>query len=439
MAVEQTGEPKAGEETSAPAPPPLRASPGGLAALRVLRHREFAIFWIGQAISLVGTWMQNFAQGWVVASMTDEAFALGLLNFAMALPTLLLMPMGGVAADRMERRRILILTQWLMLVLAAITAALIFREQLQLWHLYAIALFLGVATAYELPAYQSFYPQLIDREDLPGAIALNQATFNGSRIVGPALASAFVALWGLAAAFFANAASFLAVIVSLTLVRPRPPAAGKASGSGMQMMREGIAYVRERPVMQALLGITAVTTFFVFPNLAVLMPFYAKHVLKVGEGGLGLLMSLSGLGSVIGSILLLQVAPERRVPRIMLAAGTVAITLSVLAWSPWLWLSVAAVILQSLALSFSIGVASVMMQEMVPNQLRGRVMSLYTLMFTGIMPFAALAITGLADAIGMRLELQIAAILYAAGMLFMVIRLGRAGRDAAAEAAMAAP
>jgi MFS family permease len=396
------------------------------AALRVLRHREFAIFWVGQAISLVGTWMQAFAQGYVVTSMTTSAFALGLVNFCSSIPTLVLMPFGGVTADRLERRRILMVTQWTMMILAAVMGVLVAAHRLQLWHVYLIALLLGIATAYDLPAYQAFYPQLIERKDLPEAISLNQATFNGSRIIGPAAAGALVALWGTAAAFFANAASFLAVLISLGLIRPRPPRAGAGQSSIWSMMREGIRYVRDRPRVQSLLGITGITTLFVFPNMAVLTPFYALHVLHVGAGGLGLMMSMSGAGALVGSLLLLTVPVEGRLGRMALASATTLATLSVLAWSHRLWVSAAAVALQSMAISTSLGLGSIIVQEMVPDALRGRVMSLSSLMFTGVMPVSSLLITTMADGIGMRHELQISAVLYAAMAAWLLWRFGRA-------------
>jgi MFS family permease len=301
-------------KTPAPSPAPAAtAKRGGLAVLKVLRHREFAWFWGGQAISLVGTWMQNFAQSWVVTGITHTAMALGLVNFMMSIPTLVLMPLGGVAADRVERRKILIYTQWLMLVLALIMGALVAANRLQIWHVYVIAVLSGVATAYELPSYQSFYPQLVDKEDLTQAISLNQATFHASRIIGPGLAAWFVALWGTAAAFYANAASFLFVIGGLLMIRPRPPANANKGGSAKNFMGEGFRYVKSRPELGSLLGITGITTLFIFPNLAVLMPFYAKHILATDAKGLGWIMAVSGFGSFIGAGMLLSVAPAARI------------------------------------------------------------------------------------------------------------------------------
>lgn len=395
---------------------------GGFAVLQVLRHREFALFWGGQTFSLIGTWMQNFAQGYVVATLTDSAFALGLVSFAMAVPTLVLMPLGGVAADRFERRRILIWSQVLMLILAVITGALIASGRLELWHIYLIAVPLGVTIAYELPAYQAFVPQLVSKEDFPQAISLNQATFHGSRIIGPAIASLFVKFWGTAAAFFANAASFLPVIIALLLIKPRP-AANEGGGSTKSFMAEGFRYVRDRPGVMALLGLTGITTLFIFPNFAILTPFYVLHTLKLGEGALGTLMSVSGAGALLGSAAMLSVPNEQRVGRIIACLGAILVTMSMLAWGQGLWVPAIAMVIQSFAISHSLGLASLMIQELVPDQLRGRVMSLYSLTFTGIMPFAALLISRTTDWIGMRLQLQISGVLYTVGAVALMIWL----------------
>lgn len=379
--------------------------------LRALRNREFALFWSGQAVSQTGTWMQQYAQGWVVTTLVPSAFALASVNLAASIPTLILMPIGGVAADRMERRRILLVTQVVMGVLAVLMGALVQTGHLSLWQVWVIALLLGLATAYDLPAFQSFYPLLVEREDLPQVIALNQATFNGSRIIGPALAAWIVARWGMAAAFFANGASFLAVIGSLVLIRPRS-AASEGPASTRHFMAEGLKYVRQRPQILALFGLTAITTMFVFPNAAILMPFYAKHVLHVGPGALGAIMAVSGAGAFLGAVCLLVLSRTVRIGWIMCAMALIKISLFALAWSNSLGLTIAAVAILSLGISSSLGVASTMVQESVQDALRGRVMSLYALAFTGVMPFAALAIAWLADVIGMRHELIVSAVLY---------------------------
>jgi MFS family permease len=391
----------------------------------VLKHPDFALFWGSQAFSLVGTWMQNFAQGYVVASLTTSAFALGLVNFAASVPTLVLMPLGGVAADRIERRRILIFTQWLMLILAAITGVLLHTHKLQLWHIYLIAVPLGIATAYELPAYQAFVPQLVEKEDLPQAISLNQATFHGSRIIGPAVAGAFVKFWGTAAAFFANSASFFPVIIALMMIKPRP-APPRSTASTASFMAEGFRYVRERPAVMSLLGLTGVTTLFIFPNFAILTPFYVLHTLGLQAGALGTLMSISGAGALLGSAAMLAVPREQRVMRISLCLAAILVTMSMLAWAHGLWLPVVAMTIQSFAISHSLGLASLMIQESVPDELRGRVMSLYSLTFTGIMPFAALLVSKAADWAGMRLELQVSAVLYTIAGLGLMLNLHRA-------------
>lgn len=383
----------------------------GKSVPRVLRNREFAIFWGGQAVSQTGTWMQQFAQGWVVTTLASSALALASVNFAASIPTLILMPFGGVAADRMERRRILLVTQWVMAVLAVLMGVLVQTGRLRLWYVWIIALLLGLATVYDLPAYQSFYPQLVEREDLPQAIALNQATFNGSRIIGPALAAWFVTRWGMAAAFFANGASFLAVIGSLLLIRPRA-AAVKGPPNTRRFMAEGLRYVRERPHMLALFGLTAITTMFVFPNVSILMPYYVKHVLHVGPGGLGAIMAVSGAGAFLGAICLLALPRSARMGWIISALVVIKLALFALALSHNLGLTIAAVAILSLGISSSLGVVSTMVQESVPDAIRGRVMSLYSLAFTGVMPFAALAVARLADVIGMRHELLLTAVLY---------------------------
>jgi MFS family permease len=387
--------------------------------LGVLKNREFALFWSGQTISQTGTWMQQFAQGWVVTNLAASALALASVNFVASIPMLMLMPFGGVAADRMERRKILLVTQCVMAALAVVMGMLIQTGRLHLWHVWFIALLLGVATAYDLPAYQSFYPQLVQTENLPQAIALNQATFHGSRIIGPAIAAWFVAQWGMPAAFFANGVSFLAVVGSLSLIKPKA-AIPTQPASTLHFISEGIQYVGASKDMMALFALTAITTIFVFPNAAVLMPFYAKHVLHVGSAGLGTIMAVTGAGALLGATSLLVLPRNIRIAWIMAALVLVTLSLFALGRSRHLALSVAAVAILSFGISSSLGVASTIVQESVPDAFRGRVMSLYSLAFTGVMPFAALAVARIADVIDMRRELLFAAVAYGiCGMLLM--------------------
>ena len=401
----------AAEETAGPKGSP--APEGGLAVLHVLRHRPFAIFWTGQAISLIGTWMQGFAQGQVVPHLTDKAFALGLVNFCSSIPTLILMPVGGVAADRLDRRRILIATQWAAFALAIILGTLYARGVLQLWHVMAVALALGVVSAYEMPSYQAFYPQLVEKRDLSKAISLNQATFHGARIIGPAIAGFIAPQFGLASAFYLNALSFVAVIIALSMIRTSPPEGAQRKDSFGSQMREGIEYVKARPDVMAILALTGVSTLCIFTNLAVLMPYYATFILNDGTGkALGAIMSASGVGAMTGSILLLSVPRDKRVLVIAIGAAGILTGMSIMAHSHNQWVSVGAAVIQSTCISLSMGLSSVMVQEWVPDRLRGRVMSLYMLMFMGIMPFSSLFITFIVDRVGMRQELQAAAVIY---------------------------
>jgi MFS family permease len=408
-------------------PPEIPTAGPPRSVLGALRNREFTLFWSGQAISQTGTWMQQFAQGWVVTTLASSALALASVNLAASIPILILTPFGGVAADRMDRRRILLVTQTVLALLAVAMGVLIQAGHLQLWQVWLIALLLGVATAYDLPAYQSFFPQLVDRDDIPRAIALNQATFHASRIIGPAIASGLVARWGTAAAFFANGASFLAVIGSLLLIRARAVTSNETVRTRLFMV-EGVQYVRERPQMLALLGLTIITTVFVFPNAATLMPFYAKHVLQVGPGGLGLMMMSSGAGAFLGAIFLLALPRRFRITWITASLFLRSRAVFGLSWSHTLSLSVVAAVILSFGISSTLGLASTIIQESVPDGLRGRVMSLYSLAFTAVAPFAALAVARLADVIGMRRELIIAAVLYKLCGILLIPSLRRTNR-----------
>jgi hypothetical protein len=263
----------------------------------------------------------------------------------------------------------------------------------------------------------------VEREDLPQAVALNQASFHGSRVIGPALAGLAIGWWGASSAFIANGLSFGAVLLALWLIRTRPAPSDAGARSTFGAMAEGLRFVRREPRLQALMGLTAASSLLIFPNGVVLMPLYARQVLHAGPEGLGILMSAGGLGALVGSIGLLMVEPEARVRRIIAGVAAVAIGMFLLGQSRALWLSVGAVAVLSLGMSTSMGLVATIIQQSVPDALRGRVMSVHSMMFVGIMPFAALLIPSAADLLGLARELQVAALLYALATLFLLRRL----------------
>jgi MFS family permease len=372
-------------------------------SLQPLRHSDFRRYWIGQAVSLVGTWMQVMALGWVVTGLSSDALVLGLLNASSALPILLLSLKGGEIADRVEKRRILIVTQLALMALAFVTAALVSSGRIQLWHVFALSVVQGVATAFDLPAAQSMPPELVEPKEIPNAVGLMQSIFHGARLVGPAVAGILIARLGNASAFVANGASFVAVIGTLLAITPRPPkprAAGQRGG-GRARIAEGFAYVRKDRATSALITLLTLVTTFVFPFLVVLMVYYVRYTLGVDDASdLGTLMSTSGLGSLTGSIALLSGSARTR--RAWLVGAVVGVALGMLGLS--LAHDLAHAVPCSFVLSFSVsslmGRVSQMIQERVPGELRGRVVSITSLAFTGVMPFAGMAWSFLVDRLG---------------------------------------
>jgi MFS family permease len=337
---------------------------------------------------------------------------LGALNVATTLPMLLLSVLGGALADRSEKRRILIATQVTMMLLAFLLAALVFSERIVLWHLFAISCLAGIATAFDLPAAQAFSPELVRRDEIPRAVALMQAVFHGSRLVGPALAGLLVAQFGEGSAFLANGLSFLAVIWMLLLIPDR----GRAAGSGSarhQGLGAGFRYVRHDRFVGSLLALAALTTTFVFPFIAVLMVYYVRHVLGADSRGLGTLMSASGLGALAGAVVLL-VGGDRTLRR-WLSTGLLGCALGIFGLSMVHRLAgaVPLVALVSFSVSSLMGRISQTIQHVVPSELRGRVMAIFAMAFTGLMPYAALGLSALADRIGFAAMLQLCMACYA--------------------------
>ena len=405
-------------------------------ALRVLRRVPFRRYIIGSAISDTGTWMQVMAQGYVMSTLTNKAIMLGMANLAAGLPMLLLTMVGGSAADRFDKRKILLTTQYVQIALAISIGFLIMSGKLQIWHILAFAVALGISNSFEMPTLNALVPELVTRDEIQSAIAVDRAVFHGSRVVGPSLAGIFISVWGAASAFFLNAISFVALIIALLMIPPRPRGTVEEEEKRASGIKDGFRYVaRDKPSL-AMIGLIAATTVFIFPIITVMMPLYVRLVLGLGADRLGFLMGSSAVGSVIGAIFLISIPRNKRVPIMMVNVGIVAVAIFSLSRAPSFYLATALLIFNSLGLAMNFGLANTIVQERAPDYLRGRVSAVFMLSFVGLMPVAGLGITSLSDLIGMRTALAIAAGCYA---VIALIVLGRVRRQCAQPAVAETP
>ncbi|HWE51959.1 MAG TPA: MFS transporter [Bryobacteraceae bacterium] len=379
------------------------------ATLRALRHRNFQLFFAGQLISLVGTWMQNVAQSWLVYRLTGSSALLGLVSFVGQIPVLLLSPVGGYAADRWNRRTVVILTQSISMVLALALAGLTLTNTIQIREVFVLAALLGVVNSFDIPARQSFLVEMVGKEDMINAIALNSSMFNGARIAGPAIAGILVAQIGEGWCFFANGISYIAVIGGLLAMRMGPFQPAPRSLSAFHTIREGFRYVARTGPVLALLSIVGVLSFAGLPYL-VLMPIYADSIFHEGPAGLGILMGVAGLGALIGALLLASRTVLTGLTRwVALAMVIFGITLGAFAYSRSLWFSCAMLLLMGFTGMIQMGAANTLIQSMVPDYLRGRVMSVYSMMYMGVGPFGAMFAGFAADDFGAPATLAVGA------------------------------
>jgi MFS family permease len=390
-------------------------------SVSILGERDFRVIWTGQAISMTGTWMQMIAQGLLVLELWDSAFALGAVNFANAIPSLVVMLFGGVLADRGDKRRILLVTQMVMCGIALSLAFLVVFDAVQFWMIIVAAGALGVAFGYDMPAYQAFLPELVPPERISQVVGLNSSTFHGTRMVGPAMAGAVIGAFGIATAYFLNALSFVAVIFSLLIIRHRPqPRPDGPQMSSIDGLKEGIAHTRERPHVRVILMFVALACVFLFPFMAILSPYYVKEVLHRGPGVLGALWAMSGVGSLLGAMALVWWPTQHRTLRIWIGAGLGPVGLTVMALTRDPVVAVLAAGISSISFSSQLGLFQSMLQESTPPQFRGRVMSLNGIAFNGTIPLAGIAASGLAVLVGLPQVMLGAATAYAVAAVFML-------------------
>jgi MFS family permease len=358
-------------------------------AIRALRNRNFRLFWTGNFLSNIGTWMQNVAQGWLVLTLTNSSFWLGVVGFAGSIPFLIFTLFGGVIADRVNKRRLLVVTQTVMMVLAFLLAALTYFKFLNVWGVAAIAFANGVAMAMNAPSYQALVPKLVGRDDLTNAIALNSAQFNMSRILGPTLGGYAMVLFGMAGNFFLNGLSFVAVLWALGRLR-FPQENPSRHESMLRSLRSGFAYLNSSPQMRVLMGMTAAVSFLGLPFLT-FIPYFAKIQLHVGESGLGWLLACSGAGAVLGAV---TIAVLGNIPRrgIVVTVAGVVFFASIMAFSESHRFAFSAVLacFEGFSGILMISCFNVSIQHLSNDEMRGRIMSIYATSFLGLPPLGSL-------------------------------------------------
>jgi MFS family permease len=383
-----------------------RGNPGVLRTIRALRSRNYRLFFSGQGVSLIGTWMQSVALGWLVYRLTGSAKALGAVAFAGQIPMLLLSPFAGVLADRWDLRRTLVATQSLMALQAALLTVLTLSAVITQWQIIALSVMAGMLNALDMPARQAFVVQMVERpEDLSNAIALNSFLFNGARLVGPSLAGLVVAALGEGPCFLLNAVSFAAVIVALLAMRVAPRARPHRDATLLHGLAEGFAYVlRFRPILTVLglLSLVSLTGM----SYATVMPVFAKEVLGGGPRTYGFLLGATGVGAVLGVLYLAARPSVLGLGRIIaLGAGAFGVGLIALAAVRVLWLALPLLLFMGLGMMLQIASSNTIIQTIVDEDKRGRVMSIYGMSFIGMAPFGSLLIGNLADALGVPLTL----------------------------------
>lgn len=358
---------------------------------RALRHRNYRLFFFGQGTSLVGTWLTRVATAWLVYRLTGSALLLGLVGFAGQIPTFLMAPLAGVLVDRWNRHRVLVATQALAMLQSALLAWFALTGTITVWIILVLAAFQGLINAFDTPARQAFVVEMIEaREDLPNAIALNSSMVNAARLIGPSVAGLLIAAVGEGWCFAIDAASYVAVIGSLWAMRLRPRARAAVSRQILADLHEGFAYVRRFAPIRAILLLLAFISFTGMPY-TVLMPIFASEVLHGGPNTLGLLMAATGVGAVAGALWLASRRGVLGLGRTLaIAAAAFGGGLIAFALSRWLWLSTLLLMVTGGGMMVHMAASNTLLQTLVDEDKRGRVMSFYTMAFFGMAPWGSL-------------------------------------------------
>jgi MFS family permease len=397
---------------------------------RSLRHRNFKLFFGGQIISLVGTWMQTVAEAWLMYRLTGSSVLLGVLGFVSQIPIFLLSPLAGLVADRWPRQKVVIATQTASMLLAFTLATLTLTGRIfdrahtpaghvpiGAWEIIGLATLLGTVNAFDVPARQSFLIEMVGREDLLNAIALNSSMFNGARVAGPAIAGILVAVVGEGWCFLLNGISYLAVIAGLFMMRIEKSQVVHDGVGPLEKLLEGFRFVRHTKPIRALLLLIGLVGFMALP-FSVLMPIFAGRILGGGASVYGWLMGMVGAGALFGALAIAMRQQLRGLGNVVAySAVGLGISLVLFSSSRWFWFSLVALTLAGFTMMMQFTSTNTLIQAMVPDQLRGRVMSLYSMMFLGMTPIGSLLAGKIADRVGAPITVAIGGVVTLAGGL----------------------
>ena len=390
---------------------------------RAMQHRNFQLFIAGQLTSLIGTWMQTTAQLWLVYKLTGSAALLGVFGFASQVPMLFLSSLGGYVGDRYDRQRGVIATQTASMLLAFLLAGLTLTHLINEWELIAIAFLVGIVNAFDVPIRQAFLVQMVGKEDLPNAIALNSSIFNGARVVGPAIAGFAIALVGEGWCFFLNGLSFVAVIVALLMMRIERTEIKPSKDSPLRSFVQGFQFaMRDLPIRSSLLLLSILSLFGL--QYSVFMPIFAHDILNGGARMLGLLMSAAGVGAVLGALHFAARTHYTGLARWIAATSTTcAIGLLIFSQAKVFWLCIAVLFAVGFSATSQMAATNTLIQNRVPDGLRSRVMAVYATMFMGVQPIGALIAGGMAKHIGAQNTLTVFGSLVLIGSLIFIFRV----------------
>ncbi len=368
---------------------------------RALKSRNYRLFFVGQGISLIGTWMQQIALSWLVYRLTDSVFLLGAVTFSSQIPSFVLGPFAGVLADKFDRHKVLLVTQTLSMVQASTLAALVLTNTIEIWHVLALSAFLGVINGFDIATRQAFVVEMVERrEDLSNAIALNSSLFNMARLVGPTIAGLLIAAVGEGTCILINAVSYIAVIGSLLLMRLRPFERVRQERKVWQSLKDGFEYAFGFPPIRALIMIVALLSLFGMP-FTVLLPVFARDILHGGANTLGYLMGASGFGALGGALFLAQRKSVVGLGKVIICTMSLfGLALIAFSFSKMLLLSLVLMLFSGFGMIVTMASCNTLLQTLVDDDKRGRVMSLYSTAFMGMAPIGSMLAGSVAEHVG---------------------------------------